>query len=158
VDGPEGNQVPFVVRSPLLCTIFVGVNWAFLIDLYLLLTIVVFPSLSLTALLWGEVGVAAAVLLRAAMLEVRVTSDGVGLRNIVPHLPVWLARSHHLRIRDRHPCARSTGNLLALRWRNGRILKALGTVSFQESRLEDIERGLSRVVPSRRRFEMGRRR
>jgi hypothetical protein len=84
-----------------LCTIFVGVNWAFLIDLYLLLTIVVFPSLSLTALLWGEVGVAAAVLLRAAMLEVRVTSDGVGLRNIVPHLPVWLARSHHLRIRDR---------------------------------------------------------
>jgi hypothetical protein len=159
VDGPEGNQVPFVVRSPLLCTIFVGVNWAFLIDLYLLLTIVVFPSLSLTALLWGEVGVAAAVLLRAAMLEVRVTSDGVGLRNMFRIYRFgWHEAITFEYGTDIHVLGRPYGNLLALRWRNGRILKALGTVSFQESRLEDIERGLSRVVQSRRRFEMGRRR
>jgi hypothetical protein len=59
---------------------------------------------------------------------------------------------------DIHVLGRPYGNLLALRLKNGRILKALGTVSFQDSRLEDIERGLSRVVQSRRRFEMGRRR
>ena len=59
---------------------------------------------------------------------------------------------------DIHVLGRPYGNILALRLRNGRILKALGTVSFRESRLEDIERGPSQVVQSRRRFEMGRRR
>lgn len=141
-----------------MTTIFVGVNWAFLIDLYLLLTIVLFPSLSLTALLWGEVGVAAAVLLRAAILEVRVASDGVTLRNMFRTYRFgWHEVITFEYGPDIHVLGRPYGNLLALRLRNGRILKALGTVSFRESRLEDVERGLSQVVQTRRRFAMGRR-
>lgn len=157
MNGTDEDQVLFVVRSPLMSTFFVGLNWAFLIDLYALFTFVVFPSLSLTSFFWTEVGIAAAVLLRAALIEVRVTSDGVTLRNMFRTYRLgWHEVINFEHGSDIHVLGRPYGNLLSVRLRNGRILQALGTVSYRESRVEDIKRGLSPVVRSRRRFVQGR--